>query len=85
MYDEEEALLIARYLIESNNEGTYLLDMNQTCDVNAVKKLLRKLLGQYEIVDPVTERGLIAELGEVELLYVPRSLSLSNTLDHPCS
>lgn len=76
MYDDEEALLIARFLVENSQEETFTLDMDRSAEVSIVKKVFRKFLGQYHIIDPESEKELINDLASVNNILIVFHLKL---------
>ena len=45
MEDPEAALLVARYVIESNDEENLIFDENTTNDIQVVESILKKMIG----------------------------------------
>jgi len=53
--DEQKGLLIARYLVEDNNEDFVDLDLDRTQNIPTARSIFKKLVGSYTILEPVTE------------------------------
>lgn len=66
MFEENEALLMARFLVESSTQAEiFIFDPSRSGEVNLIKQAFKKLLGNYHIVDPQTEKSMIADIGNV--------------------
>lgn len=49
MTNFDDALLVARYLIEDNNEETIIVDENRTQDLAIIKDVFKKFVNKYEL------------------------------------
>jgi len=67
--DENNALLLARYLVEPRDEETVVLDMNRNQDTSSIKNLLRKLVGNYTLLDEDEAKEMGEDLGEIISKY----------------
>lgn len=50
--DEENAIMVARYLIEDNEAEKITFDMNITNSISVVKSAMRHLLDNYVVLNP---------------------------------
>lgn len=48
---EEDALLVARYLIEENSEDWVYFDENETREISIVKSIFKNLIKSYKLFD----------------------------------
>ena len=70
MKDVDAALLIARYLIETNTEKSYVFDGSKTQDVKNIKSIFKGLVGNYTLLDEDEASMMDSELTEViNILY----------------
>jgi len=67
--DENNALLLARYLVEPRDEETLTLDLNRTHDTTTIKNLFRKLVGNYTLLDEDEAKEMGEDLGEIISKY----------------
>ena len=67
--DEEQLLLVSRYLIESNEEDYVYIDTTRTSEINIVKSIFRKLVGAY-VIDEELDAKTMEEVGGVRILLV---------------
>ena len=51
MHNFEDALLVARYLIESNNEDYQQVDENKTQSIGIIKEIFKKLVSKYKLLN----------------------------------
>lgn len=49
--NESSALLIARYLVEDNQDDFIMFDVNRSNNVRMVKDVFKKLIGKYELME----------------------------------
>lgn len=63
--DETNALLIARYLIEPNDEDTLIFDVTRTQEMIIMKSVFRKLVGSYTLISESDAKAINNELVEV--------------------
>ena len=67
--DDNNALLLARYLVEPHDEETLNLDLNRSNDTTAIKNLFRKLVGNYNLLDEDEAKEMGEDLGEIISKY----------------
>ena len=65
--DEEQLLLVSRYLIESNEEDYVYIDTTRISEINIVKSVFRKLVGAY-VIDEELDAKTMEEVGSVRIL-----------------
>lgn len=58
-------MLVARYLVEPNDEETTLLDFTRSCSLTIAKSVFRKLVGAYQLIDRETDTRLSEQMGRV--------------------
>jgi len=63
--EENSTTLMARYIIEPNEEDYLLYDVNRAQDLPIVKSVFRKLIGSYTLLNEEEENGLSNELAEI--------------------
>jgi len=63
--EDGTALLLARFLVESQDEDTIPFDLNRTQDVGTIKNLFKKLVGSYALLEDEDERVMAEELSEL--------------------
>eukprot|EP01017_Pseudomicrothorax_dubius_P047623 TRINITY_DN8575_c0_g1_i3.p1 TRINITY_DN8575_c0_g1~~TRINITY_DN8575_c0_g1_i3.p1 ORF type:complete len:329 (-),score=106.93 TRINITY_DN8575_c0_g1_i3:464-1450(-) len=67
MEDKEQALFVARYLIEDNTEEYLQFDRTRACDVNVVKSIFKKFIGNYKLLTHEEDKQLRSEVSAVKL------------------
>jgi transcription antitermination factor NusG len=65
---EEDSILVARYLIEENNEDHVEFDLDRTNKLHIVKSIFKNLVGNYKILDVEEEATL--RKATVEVLII---------------
>lgn len=70
---EEEAELVARYLIEDNIEDHVEFDLDRTNKLHIVKSIFKNLVGSYKILEPEEEENIrkstVEVLKEILILF----------------
>jgi len=67
--DENNAILLARFIVEPQDEETIVFDQNRSQDLSIVKNVFKKLVGNYKLLDEDEEREIVEELGEIFTKY----------------
>lgn len=62
MADPQQALLLARFMIEDNSSELVSLDPENCCKVAIVKSVFRNLVGNYVLLDSASDRKLWDEI-----------------------
>jgi len=62
---DDQALLLARYLIESSEDDFVHLNTTKSQDVSVIKSIFRNFVGSYVILTEETESKLIEEVGGI--------------------
>ncbi len=65
MDSEENAILLARYLIEDNNEEYIIFDEYRISEIDPVKNIFKKFIGPYELLTPEKEEIMIDSISQV--------------------
>ncbi len=68
MEKEEEIYLVARYLIEDNNQDYIEFDLKRTNSIGVVRTIFRKLVGKYIIMSENEEEQMNFDLSRVLIL-----------------
>ena len=69
MTNEEETILVARYIIENNEEEYLYYEDTATNDINVVESILKKLIGPLPNWDLDTLKTMHDEIHTVYLIY----------------
>ena len=48
---EDDAILLARYLIEDNNEENIIFDIHRSCEDRIILDIIKKLIGKYDLFE----------------------------------
>jgi hypothetical protein len=63
--NNEDALLLARYLIEDNDEAYVELNMKRSNKLITVRSILKQVVGQYKIMNYDEEKKIREEISTV--------------------
>ena len=63
--DQANALLIARYLIEPNEDDYILLDISRSEELSVLKSVFKKFVNDYKLINERSERLLVQALDDV--------------------
>ena len=63
--DEENLLLVSRYLIENNEADHVILDLELTNDIYVVLTIFKKLVGNYTLLEYQKEIKIYSEISQV--------------------
>jgi len=74
--DENNAILLARFIVEPQDEETIVFDQNRSQDLSIVKNVFKKLVGNYKLLDEDEEREIVEELGEVKKFLIISKLKI---------
>lgn len=67
---EEYAQLLARYLVEDNDQETVELNFNQTNNIAVIKSIFKQVVGEYHLLNPNEEKTINAEVIQVLFLSI---------------
>lgn len=68
--NEEQALLLARYLIEDNSDHYIELDLKHSNKLITVQSIFKKVVGEYKITSYDEEKKLKEEIYLVKKLFL---------------
>ena len=68
MEKEEEIYLVARYLVEDNNQDYIEFDLKRPNSMGVVRTIFRKLVGKYIIMSEIEEEQMFFDLSRVWIL-----------------
>ena len=68
MKDENNSILLARYLIEPRDDDVTALDVTRVQALDVIKMELKKVLGSYILVNDVQAKEMTEELSEVDFI-----------------
>lgn len=63
-------MLMARYLIEPNDDEILTFDFNRTQDLSIIKSVFRKLVGSYTLLGEEEEKIMSTEVAEVNITSI---------------
>lgn len=61
----EDAITVARFLIEDNNEDWVLFDENRTNSVTIIKSVFKNLIKNYSLFGEEESKKLLGEMAHV--------------------
>jgi len=67
--NDDQALLVARYLIEENDEEFLYFDENMTGNINIIKSILKKLIGHIYSWSKEARNRIHDEIVDVIILF----------------
>lgn len=67
MINEDQSLLVARYLIEDNYFDEIELNLDLSCETELVALIFKKMIGKYMLLDKKTEERIYNELSHVSI------------------
>ena len=66
--NDKNLLLVARYLIENNEEDHVILDSNRTSEIIIIKSIFKKLIGNYVLLSKEEEKIIYDKISAVLFL-----------------
>jgi hypothetical protein len=63
--NKDDALLVARYLVEDNTEDFIILDEHRSNDILVIKDVFKRFVNKYQLYTPEQEAVLRYEIAEV--------------------
>ena len=65
--NEDQSLLVARYLIEDNYFDEIELNLDLSCETELIALIFKKMIGSYKLIDKKSEEKIFNELSMVSI------------------
>lgn len=62
MINEDQSLLVARYLVEDNYFDEIELNLDLSCEIELIALIFKKIIGKYKLNDKKSEERIYNEL-----------------------
>ncbi len=67
--NEDQSLLVARYLIEDNYFDEIELNLDLSCETELIALIFKKMIGKYKLIDKKSEERIYNELSLVSIKF----------------